>query len=80
MYTVYLFSSQSQENADRLNQKLRDAGHPTEIIVSDDGETVRYRVAGTGFGTRQAAQQFSDSVVGKHGIRDSWIGRSKLTE
>ena len=74
---MYLFSTRSQEVAREVDQKLQRAGHDTSIIVSTEGDEERYRIAVTGFSTRQAAREYSDSIVGNHGIRDSWIGRDR---
>lgn len=80
VYTVYLFSTRSEEVANEVNQKLRDAGHQTLILSSDDRGSTRYRIAVSGFSSRQAARDYSAAIVGKHGIADTWIGRSKITE
>jgi len=74
IYTVYLFSTRSEEVANEVNQRFQGAGHESEIIVTGQDDTTRYRVAVSGFRSRQAAEEFSDSVVGKLGIRDTWIG------
>ncbi len=80
VYTVYLFSTRSEEVASEVNQKLRDAGHQTLIVSSDEQGSTRYRIAVSGFSSRQAARDYSAAIVGKHGIADTWIGRSKVTE
>jgi len=77
IYTVYLFSTRSEETARELNQKLQRAGHDTRIIVNTKGTDTHYRVAVSGFTTRLAAREYSESIVGTHGIRDTWIGRDK---
>ncbi len=77
VYTVYLFSTRSQEVASEVNQKLMDAGHKTLIISSEDGAATRYRIAVSDFSSRQAAQDFAAAIVGKYGIADTWIGRQK---
>ncbi len=74
IYTVYLFSTRSEEVANEANQRFQSAGHESVIIVTGQNDTTRYRVAVSGFKARQSAQEFSDSVVGKLGIRDTWIG------
>lgn len=74
IYTVYLFSSKSEESANRVNQKFQKAGHQSEIIVIGQGPSIRYRVGVSGFETRQAARKFSNSVIGKLGISSTWIG------
>lgn len=77
VYTVYLFSTRSAEVADEVNQKLQRAGHDTRIVVSTKDSLTRYRIAVSGFSTRQSAQDYSDSIIGKNGIRDTWIGRDR---
>jgi len=77
IYTVYLFSTRSEEVANEANQRFQSAGHESEIIVTGKDDTTRYRVAVSGFESRQSAQEFSNSVVGKLGIRDTWIGRDR---
>lgn len=80
IYTVYLFSTRSQTIANEVNRKLRDAGHQTRIIASNSGTTTQYRIAVSGFTSRQAAQDYSAAIVGKYGIEDTWIGRKKAGE
>lgn len=77
VYTVYLFSTRSREVADEVNRRLREAGHDTRIIASSGNTAARYRVAVSGFASREAARGFSDSIVGRYGIRDTWIGRDR---
>ena len=77
VYTVYLFSTRSEEIAKQVNKKFHNAGYDTEIYESKSGSESRYRIAASGFESRQAAQKFSDSIVGKHGIKTTWIGKSK---
>ncbi len=77
VYTVYLFSTRSREVADEVNRKLRQAGHDTRIIASSANSPARFRVAVSGFASREAARSFSDSIVGRYGIRDTWIGRDR---
>ena len=74
IYTVYLFSSRSEEGAEQANQKFRKAGYNTQIFRSEASLEPRYRVAVTGFESRQAAENFSDSIVGKLGVTGTWIG------
>lgn len=76
-YTVYLFSTRSEEVAEEVNRKLQEAGHDSKIYVSETDSVTRYRIAVPGFKSAQAAQMFSDSVVGKLGIRDTWIGKER---
>jgi cell division septation protein DedD len=75
VYTVYLFSTQSEENAERVNQKFQQAGHDTHIFASTTDSGARYRVAATGFESRQSAQAFADSIEGRLGVTDTWIGK-----
>jgi hypothetical protein len=75
IYTVYLFSTRDEDVAEEVNRKFQEAGHDTRIYVSETDSVTRYRIAVPGFKSAQAAQMFSDSVVGKLGIRDTWIGK-----
>jgi hypothetical protein len=77
IYTVYLFSTRSQEAAHQVNQKFHKAGYETQIYENKDDTGSRYRIVVTGFESRQAAQDFSDSVIGHHGVKETWIGRDK---
>ena len=80
IYTVYLFSTRSREAADKVNRKLQRAGHQTLIITSDDSADRQYRIAVPGFSTPRAAQDYAADIVGKYGIGDTWIGRTKVIE
>ena len=75
VYTVYLFSTRSQDVADQVNQKFQDAGHDTQVYETTSGSGSRYRIAVTGFESRQAAEDYSDSMVGKLGVTGTWIGK-----
>ena len=75
VYTVYLFSTGSFEIADQVNRKFQQAGYDTLIYQRGIGSESRYRIAGPGFESRRAAETFADSMVGKLGISDTWIGR-----
>ena len=75
VYTVYLFSTRDEEIAQETNQRFLKAGHDTQIIESTSDSIKRYRVAATGFDSNKAAKDFSNSVVGKYGISETWIGR-----
>jgi cell division septation protein DedD len=77
IYTVYLFSTRSEDVADEVNQRLQKAGHKSKIITSGKDPAIRYRIAVSGFESRQSAKDFSNSVVGKLGISDSWIGKER---
>ena len=77
IYTVYLFSTRSREAAHQANQKFQKAGYGTQIYESKDDAGSRYRIVVTGFESRQAAQDFSDSVIGQHGVKETWIGKNK---
>lgn len=77
IYTVYLFSTRSEEVADQVNERFQQAGHKTRILVNDNDAPIRYRVALTGFESRQSAGDFADSIVGKLGIKDTWIGKDR---
>jgi len=76
-YTVYLFSTRDEDVAEEVNRKFQEAGHDTRIYVSETDSVTRYRIAVPGFKSAQAAQMFSDSVIGKLGIRDIWIGKER---
>jgi len=76
-YTVYLFSTRSEDVAEEVNRKFRKAGHDTQIYVSETDSITRYRIAVPGFKSAEDAQIFSDSVVGKLGVRDTWIGKER---
>ena len=75
IYTVYLFSTRDEEVAQETNRRFLEAGHDTQIIESTSNSIKRYRVGATGFDSSQAAKDFSNSVVGKYGISETWIGR-----
>jgi len=77
IYTVYLFSTRDEEVAQKTNQIFLKAGHDTQIIESTTGSTLRYRIAATGFESNQAAKDFANSIVGKFGVTDTWIGRNR---
>ena len=77
-YTVYLFSSRSIDVAESVNEKVKKAGHDSEIITSTSNDITRYRIAVGGFNTRGAAQKFSDSIVGTLGIGDTWVGKEAI--
>ena len=76
IYTVYLFSTRDEEVAQQANRKFLKAGHDTQIIESTSDSIKHYRVAATGFVSSQSAKDFSDSVVGKYGVTETWIGRN----
>jgi cell division septation protein DedD len=77
IYTVYLFSTRSVEAANEANQRFQKAGHKSKIITSGKEPSIRYRIAVSGFESRQSAKDFSSSVVGKLGISDTWIGKER---
>jgi len=74
-YTVYLFSTRSEDVAEQVNRKFQQAGHKTQIKVSETDSVIRYRIAVSGFSSAQAAKNFSDSIIGTLGIKDTWIGK-----
>jgi len=74
IYTVYLFSSRTLEDAERINRKFLEAGHDTQVYEIKSGNESRYRVAAPGFESKQAAKAFSDAIIGKLGITETWIG------
>ncbi len=75
IFSVYLFSSRSPGAADGVNQRFRNAGFESQVIQISTGSEARYRVAVSGFPSRAAAQKFADSIVGRFGVSDTWIGR-----
>ena len=75
IFSVYLFSSRSPSAADGVNQRFRNAGFESQVIQVSTGSEARYRVAVSGFPSRAAAQKFADSIVGRFGVSDTWIGR-----
>jgi sorbitol-specific phosphotransferase system component IIA len=77
IYTVYLFSSRSEEVAEQVNQKFHRAGHDTQVYASETDAGRRYRVAITGFVSRHAAKNFSDVIVGKLGVTGTWIKKER---
>jgi hypothetical protein len=74
-YTVYLFSTRSEDVAEQVNMKFQAAGHKTQIKVSETDSVTRYRIAVRGFSSAQAAKNYSDSIIGTLGIKDTWIGK-----
>ncbi len=77
VYTVYLFSTRSADKARELNEELQKAGHQSKIIVRQEDASIRYRVAVSDFASMQAAREYADSIVGRLGIFDTWIGKSQ---
>jgi hypothetical protein len=75
IYTVYLFSTRDADVAERVNRKFQQAGHDTRILESKSGSVLYYRVAAPGLESWQAAKNFSDSLVGKLDVTETWIGR-----
>ncbi len=76
-YTVYLFSTRSEAVAEKVNRNLQNAGHETLIIVTERDSVTHYRIAVSGFDNRASAKQYADSIVGKLGIADAWIGKQR---
>jgi hypothetical protein len=79
VYTVYLFSTRSEEVANQVNTKFQQAGHKSEILISGKEPSKRYRIVVSGFNSLQSAREFSNSIVGKLGISDTWIGKDRPT-
>ncbi len=75
-YSVYLFSTRSEDVAKQANRKFRAVGYSTQIKVHESEEETRYRIAVTGFKSRQSAKDFSSAIVGKLGVTETWIGKS----
>lgn len=75
-YTVYLFSTRSENVAGQVNNRFRQEGHDTEILTSEQDSVTRYRVAVTGFSDLRSAEDYSSSVSGTLGITQAWIGKS----
>ncbi len=80
IYTLYLFSTRSWDVANQVNTKLQQAGHDTRILARENESPARYRVAVSGFDSRQTAEEYAASIVGTLGIRDTWIGKDQLRE
>jgi len=76
-YTVYLFSTRSEDVAEEVNSKFQKAGHKTRIYVNETDSVTRYRIAVPGFKSAETAKEFSDSIVGKLGVKDTWIGKER---
>ena len=77
IYTVYLFSTRSKDTAQQVNEKFLKADYETQIVVSETDSVIRYRIVVSGFSSLQAATEFSESIVGKYGVSDTWIGKDK---
>jgi len=75
IYTVYLFSTRDEEIAEQINRRFQKAGYDTQIFESTTSSILRYRVAAPGFESKQEARKFSDSIVGKLGVTETWIGK-----
>lgn len=80
IYTVYLFSTRSEEAAKQLNVKFQEAGHASEIVASEADSVTRYRLVVSGFDSLQSAKEYSRSIVGKFGVADTWIGKRKQSD
>jgi hypothetical protein len=76
IYTVYLFSTRDEEIAEQINRRFQKAGYDTQIFESTTSSILRYRVAAPGFESKQEARKFSDSIVGKLGVTETWIGKA----
>lgn len=79
-YNVYLFSTLDEALAEQVNEKFHQASLNSRIIIVDREGTNRYRIAVTGFKSRKEAQTFSESVKGKLGIYNTWIGHGRVFE
>jgi len=77
VYTVYLFSTRSEEVAERVSREFQKAGHETRILVREGEDPARYRIAVSGFESRESASEFAAAIVGTLGIRDTWIGKDR---
>ena len=80
VYTLYLFSTTSEKVADEVNQKFQQAGHESRIIVASKADVTSYRIVVSGFESRQAAQQYAESITGQFGVTDTWIGRKRQAD
>ncbi len=76
IYTVYLFSTRDEEIAGQINRRFQKAGYDTQIFKSTTSSILRYRVAASGFESKQEARKFSDSIVGRLGVTETWIGKA----
>ncbi len=79
-YIVYFFSYASEKRAEKTNSKFHEAGYKTQIYEYKGDETSYYRIALPGFESRQAAEQFSESMIGKLNIKDTWIDKIRLEQ
>ena len=77
VYTLYLFSTRSEDVANQVNTKLQQAGHDARILANENESPARYRIVVSGFDSRQGAEEYAASIVGKLGIRDTWIGKDR---
>jgi hypothetical protein len=77
-YNVYLFSTLDEALAEQVNQRFHQANLNSRIIIVDWQGTSRYRIAVPGFESLEEAQAFSESVMGKLGISNTWIGQGKV--
>ncbi len=77
VYTVYLFSTRSEEVAEKTNRKFHQAGYKTNIYKHQVDEVTHFRIVLPGFESRQAAENFSQSIVGQYGVGDTWIGKNR---
>lgn len=72
-YVVYLFSTQSLDEAEKVNSRLLKAGHDTRVFEAMIDGVQRFRVGLDGFASKTEAKKFSGSVKGKLGITETWI-------
>jgi hypothetical protein len=75
-YTVYLFSTRDEEIAGQINRRFQKAGYDTQVFESTPSSILHYRVAAPGFKSKQEARKFSDSIVGRFGVTETWIGKA----
>ena len=75
-YTVYLFSTRSENVAGQVNNRFREEGHDTEILTSEKDSVTRYRIAVRGFPDKRSAEDYSSSVSNTLGINQAWIAKT----
>ena len=65
-FSVALFKSEQQRQANAVRDQLRAAGYPAEVVSDKQTYTVRIRH----LPTREEAQVLADTLEGKYGVKD----------